>query len=99
MKLVVFHALSLAALISVGAVAVQADETEAMDGRMTYELFEHTVEHADLAGCPSGFDTETQFCRMTLAAERAHVFVFDLEGAQFLQAVKSYDLAEGLPAF
>jgi hypothetical protein len=66
---------------------------------MTYQLFEHTVEHADLAGCPSEFDPETQFCRMTLADERAHVFVFDLEGDQLLQAVKSYDLAEGLPAF
>ena len=97
MKLTVFHSLSLAALISVGAVAVKADE--AMDGRMTYELFEHTVEHADLAGCPPAFDPDTQFCRMTLADERAHVFVFGLEGDQPLQAVKSYELSEGLPAF
>lgn len=97
MKLAVFHSLGLLALISVGAVAVKADE--ALDGHMTYELFEHTVEHADLAGCPSEFDTETQFCRMTLAAERAHVFVFDLDDDQPLQAVKSYDLADGLPAF
>ncbi len=97
MKLTLFHFLGLAALVTVGAVAVKADE--ALDGHMTYALFEQTVEHADLAGCPSEFDTETQFCRMTLAAERAHVFVFDLEGEQPLQAVKSYDLAEGLPAF
>ena len=97
MKLAFFHSLGLAALISVGAVAVSADE--AVEGRMTYALFEQTVEHADLAGCPSEFDTETQFCRMTLADERAHVFVFDLERDQPLQAVKSYDLAEGLPAF
>lgn len=97
MKLTVFRALGLAALISVGAVAVNADQ--AMEGHMTYEVFEQTVEHADLAGCPPEFDTETQFCRMTLAAERAHVFVFDYAGDQPLQAVKSYDLADGLPAF
>ncbi|HMB13260.1 MAG TPA: hypothetical protein VKN37_04565 [Roseovarius sp.] len=97
MKLAAFHSLGLAALISVGAVAVKADE--ALDGHMTYEIFERTVEHADLAGCPPEFDIETQFCRMTLAAERAHVFVFDYAGDQPLQAVKSYDLADGLPAF
>jgi len=97
MRLAVFNSIGMAALISVGAVAVKADE--ALDGQMTYELFEHTVEHADLAGCPPEFDTKTQFCRMTLAAERAHIFVFDYAGDQPLQAVKSYDLADGLPAF
>ncbi|MEQ8903211.1 MAG: hypothetical protein RID11_05560 [Roseovarius sp.] len=97
MKLALFHSIGFAGLISVGAVGVKADG--ALDGHMTYELFEHTVEHADLAGCPPEFDAGTQFCRMTLADERAHVFVFDLEGDQPLQAVKSYELSEGLPAF
>ena len=37
--------------------------------------------------------------RMTLADDRAHVFVFDLDADQPLLAVKSYDLDEGLPQF
>lgn len=64
-----------------------------------YALFETTVEHADLTQCPTGIDTQTQFCRLTLAADAAHVFVFELYGDQPLRAVHSYDLANGLPQF
>ena len=99
MNLSHFHTFSLAALISVAAFAVRADTTELADGRITYEIFEHAVEHVDLATCPAEFDTETQFCRMTLADDRAHVFVFSLDGDQVLAAVKSYDLSDGLPQF
>ncbi len=99
MKLSHFHILSFAALVSVGAIGANADTVELADGRMTYEVFEHSVEHVDLATCPAEFDTEKQFCRMTLADDRAHVFVFALDGDQVLTAVKSYDLSDGLPQF
>ncbi|GAW33598.1 hypothetical protein RA2_00638 [Roseovarius sp. A-2] len=99
MKLAVFHSLGLAMLISTGAVVVQVEQVETVDGRMTYSHFAQTVEHADLAVCPSGVDPETQFCRRTVAAERGHVFVFDLEGDQVLWAIRSNDLAGGRPAF
>jgi hypothetical protein len=49
--------------------------------------------------CPAEFDMDKMFCRMTLADDRAHVFVFDLDADQPLLAVKSYDLDEGLPQF
>ena len=65
----------------------------------TYELFEYTVEHADLATCPEGFDPDEMFCRLTLAADMAHVFVFSLDGDQPLVAVQSHELFEGLPQF
>ncbi|PKQ11083.1 MAG: hypothetical protein CVT70_16090 [Alphaproteobacteria bacterium HGW-Alphaproteobacteria-1] len=69
------------------------------DARMTYEIYETSIEHADLPGCPEGIDTGRHFCRLTLAAERAHVFVFSLDGDQPLVAVHSYDLDAGLPGF
>ena len=36
---------------------------------------------------------------MTLAADLAHVFVFALDGAQPLLAVKSYELGDGFLPF
>lgn len=69
------------------------------DGAMTYALFERTIEHADLLDCPAQFDPEAVFCRLTLAAEQAHVFVFDVEGAQLLLGVKSYALDDGFLPF
>ena len=59
---------------------------------MTYELFERTIEHVDLESCPPEFDPEAVFCRMTLAAEQAHVFAFSYLGDQPLLVVKSYPL-------
>lgn len=99
MKLALFHSLSLAALIGVAAVASHAETVTASEGRMTYDVFEHAIEHVDLAICPAEFDMDKMFCRMTLADDRAHVFVFALDADQPLLAVKSYDLDEGLPQF
>jgi hypothetical protein len=73
-------------------------ETVTLDADgFTYELFEYTVEHADLATCPEGFDPDEMFCRLTLAADMMHVFVFSLDGDQPLVAVKSHEVYEGLP--
>lgn len=61
-------------------------------GVLTYELFEATIQHVDLADCPAQFDPDVVFCRMTLAADLAHVFAFRYDGEQALLAVKSYEL-------
>lgn len=61
-------------------------------GVFTYAVFETAVEHADLPACPAAFDPEAVFCRMTLAGDMAHVFVFALDGDQRLLAVRSYPL-------
>ena len=59
-------------------------------GQFTYEVFEATVEHADLEGCPAEFDTDAVFCRVTIASDLAHIFAFSYNGDQPLLAVKSY---------
>lgn len=82
-----------------GHASPDAEAISLSDGRMTYELYETSIEHADLPGCPEGVDEERHFCRLTLAAEREHVFVFALDGDQPLVAVHSYDLEAGLPGF
>ena len=69
------------------------------NGTLTYEIFETSVEHVDLAGCPADFDTDVVFCRMTLAADLAHVFVFAYADNQPLLAVKSYELDDGFLPF
>ncbi|MGR3547436.1 MAG: hypothetical protein ACU0CB_01240 [Roseovarius sp.] len=99
MNLPLFHSLGLAALCGVAAVASHAEIATLTEGRMTYEVFEHAIEHVDLAICPSEFDMDKMFCRMTLADNRAHVFVFAHDADQPLMTVKSYDLDNGLPQF
>lgn len=69
------------------------------NGAFTYEVFEASVEHVDLAACPVQFDPDAVFCRMTLAADMAHVFVFSYDGTQPLLAVKSYALDDGFLPF
>ncbi|TMV08631.1 hypothetical protein FGK63_05785 [Ruegeria sediminis] len=69
------------------------------NGAFTYEIFETAVEHADLEGCPAEFDPEAVFCRLTVAADMAHVFVFSYNGDQPLLAVKGYELGDGFLPF
>jgi hypothetical protein len=91
------------ALLAAPALVLAADGMPegavALPGALPYAVFETTVEHADLAACPQGFDGDKVFCRLTLAAEAAHVFVFSLDGDQPLVAVKSYALDEGVLSF
>lgn len=63
-----------------------------LEGGLSYALFERSVDHADLENCPEQFDPEAVFCRLTLAAEEAHVFVFAYDGDQPLLAVRHYEL-------
>ncbi|RLJ59357.1 hypothetical protein BCF46_1506 [Litoreibacter meonggei] len=79
--------------------AHSGDTTFLPDGAFTYEVFEASVEHADLEGCPKQFDTDVVFCRITLASDQAHIFVFSYEGDQPLMAVKPYDLTDGFLPF
>ena len=69
------------------------------NGQFTYEVFEATVEHADLDGCPADFDPEAVFCRMTIASDLAHVFAFSYNGDQPLLAVKSYEITDDFLPF
>lgn len=59
---------------------------------MTYAIFEEAVAHADLPACPADLDPDRVFCRLTLANDAAHVFVFALEGDQPLLAVRHHPL-------
>lgn len=65
----------------------------------TYEVYEATIEHVDLADCPAEFDPDAVFCRMTLAADLAHIFAFSYDGDQPLLAVKSYELDDDFLPF
>ena len=69
------------------------------NGQFTYEVFEATVEHADLEGCPADFDPDAVFCRITIASDLAHIFAFSYNGDQPLLAVKSYEITEDFLPF
>ncbi|MCR9110639.1 hypothetical protein [Marivita sp. XM-24bin2] len=91
-------ALTSAALAS-GPGETHPDGTAYLANGLTYDIFETAVEHVDLEGCPAEFDADTNFCRMTLASDLAHVFVFSYDGNQPLLAVKSYELGDGFLPF
>ena len=59
---------------------------------MTYQVFEETVDHADLAECPKALAREGRFCRAVLHGESLHVFAFSEDLDQPLQAVMDYPL-------
>lgn len=59
---------------------------------MTYETFEATVDHADLAECPKALAAEGRFCRVVLHGEALHVFAFSEDLDQPMQAVMEYPL-------
>ncbi|WP_372615096.1 hypothetical protein [Aquicoccus sp.] len=85
---------TLAAIALMLGATAQAETVALDNGQMTYEIFEHSVGHVDLATCPEGFDNDKVFCRLTVAEERAHVFAFAFEGDQLLQAIRSYEFDE-----
>ncbi len=99
-SLLLATALTLAPLAANAADPAVPTATAAIGATgFTYALFETTVEHADLATCPPGIDTSRMFCRLTLASDLIHVFIFALDGDQTLTAIQSYDMADGLPRF
>ena len=66
---------------------------------LSYDQFEMTLEHADLAVCPEPLAAPDRFCRLTIANDELHVFAFaDTAEGQPLVAVQSWstDLLEGL---
>ena len=64
------------ALLFIAPMAAFAAETMPL----TYESFEVSVPHVDLADCPENLAAEAVFCRATLASDAIHVFVFSEEG-------------------
>ena len=93
-------ALAAAPALASGPGEKHADGTAYLEGgALTYAVFEAAVEHADLEGCPAEFDPEAVFCRLTVASDQAHVFVFSYDGDQPLLAVKPYDLGDGFLPF
>lgn len=74
--------------------SAKADVTPAV---LTYDLFEQTVPHVDLATCPTEFDTTAVFCRAVLTHGDMHVFVFSYDGDSPFVAARSYP-ADGLDA-
>ena len=91
----------LAATLATSALASGAEDSPRSgdtaylaNSSFNYEIFEASVEHADLEGCPAQFDTDVVFCRITLANDQAHIFVFSYDGEQPLMAVKAYDVSD-----
>ncbi len=56
---------------------------------MSYDDFEVGVPHTDLETCPASMAVEGAFCRVSLVAEVATVFVFSDE-TNCIMATKSY---------
>ncbi|MEL7463820.1 MAG: hypothetical protein AAFN79_07115 [Pseudomonadota bacterium] len=67
------------AIAALAVSSLLASQTLAADCALTYETFEAGVGHTDMADCPEGLGGESLFCRFTLVAETAAVFVFSEE--------------------
>lgn len=58
---------------------------------MTYVKFEAAVAHVDLDQCPAEIAGKDRFCRASTSNDRLHVYAFELEGAQCLVGMQSYE--------
>lgn len=90
-----FKTLAIALLIPTISVAsgTNSEGTDILEnGSMTYEVFEASVPHSDLENCPAEYNSDQNFCRLTMAHGQLNVFVFSHEGEQILQAIKHYEL-------
>jgi hypothetical protein len=74
----------LAALVAGGAAAAEPKA-------LTYEEFEVSVPHFDLADCPPPMASPETFCRASFHADAVHVFQFSDQGDQPLVAFRSFD--------
>jgi len=63
-------------------------------GVFTYDVFEASVAHTDLAQCPQEFDPDVVFCRFATTETSANIFVFSYEDDMPLLAIKHVALEE-----
>lgn len=87
-----FIAFAVAAGLATSAAMAQDMTVE--NGVLTYEVFENTVDHADLADCPADLAGEDRFCRANLHRETLNIFVFSHEGDQPLIGVTRIPVEE-----
>ena len=83
----------IAAIAAVGGVLVlggTALAEEGADCALSYEVYEASVPHTDLEECPAGMAGEARFCRLSVVAEVATIFVFD-ENSGCLAEAKSFE--------
>ena len=87
-------ALAIAAALPSGAKADEAPPAVPF----TYEMFEQSVPHLDLAVCPAPLAGPDRFCRFTAQSDGLNVFVFSEAGEQPLIAFQTWssDLLVGL---
>lgn len=85
------HVLPLAAAL-IAPLPLIAQETEAPPAMpFTYEMFEASVPHVDIAVCPVDLAAEGRFCRVALFNDAFNIFIFSEEGEQPLVGFHSYD--------
>lgn len=79
-------------LAALAAISINAPIAHAGDPmQMTYTEFEASVPHLDLEECPAVLAAPGVFCRISLASEAIHVFVFSENGDQPLVGFRSWE--------
>lgn len=83
--------LSILPAVVIGATPALAQQSPAAACPMTYVKFETAIAHVDLDVCPAELAGKDRFCRASTANDRLHVYAFELEGAQCLVGMQSYE--------
>lgn len=58
---------------------------------LSYETFEESVPHTDMEECPGMLGGPNKFCRYSVNAEVATIFVFDEDSQCLIKAHSYYD--------
>ena len=76
--------LLVSALVALAASAAHADG-------FVYAQFEVSVNHIDLAACPTQVTAEGVFCRATILHDGVHVYVFEEDGDMAFVDMLTFD--------
>ncbi len=88
MDMLKFFVAAASLTVIAGMVWADSHETECA---LSYEVFEAAVPHTDMDECPVSMQAgEDDFCRMSVVAEVATVFVFSYESG-CLTKTRSYE--------
>ena len=78
-------------IFSMGSLALVGPALAAdADCALSYDVYEASVPHTDLEACPDGLAGDGRFCRLSIVAEVATIFVFDEESGCLVESV-SYE--------
>ena len=74
-----------------GALPLAAIAADAPSCSLSYDVYEVSVPHTDMEACPTAISAEGAYCRVSVVAEVATIFVFSEEDDCLIKAESFFE--------